>query len=272
MYRLSYLPFGRHVTSAASSLCVVALRRQSSTASAHTMTDRGFGVEEGAGGQDTNTYDHNNASSAAHGAQQGEQSTNDKTCGDGKGASNALDDTVQPPKRRNITVLCNTTKAVYIHPINHIASWYWFITDFHKWFIGVIFLFVGSQVLARYRIGKAQTAAQVQLGESLLDQRTRDLLSDIEVLRTKDPIRLEQEANIYHQQFWKRRAIAVADSRSAGRKLEMDRGKLQGAARGTDMTEWLGAKAKDDEEREVARRTQDYIQGFHQHLKSKRLI
>ncbi|EPY26220.1 hypothetical protein STCU_01379 [Strigomonas culicis] len=50
------------------------------------------------------------------------------------------------------------------------------------------------------------------------------------------------------------------------------RGKMQGEARGTDMTEWLGAKEKDEEEREVARRTQDYIQGFHQHLKSKRLI
>ncbi|KAK7200863.1 hypothetical protein NESM_000144900 [Novymonas esmeraldas] len=176
------------------------------------------------------------------------------------------------PRRRNIVVLSNTTKAVYIHPINHIASWYWFITDFHKWFVGVVFLFVGTQVIARYRVSKLQTATQAQLGENLLDQRTRDLLSDIEVLRKKDPIRLEHEANVYHEHFWKRRALAVAESRNEVRSLEIQRGKMQGEARGTDMTEWLGAKAKDDEEREVARRTQDYIQGFHQHLKSKRLI
>ncbi|EAN95746.1 hypothetical protein, conserved [Trypanosoma cruzi] len=177
-----------------------------------------------------------------------------------------------PGKRRNIVVLSNTTKAVYIHPMNHIASWYWFITDFHKWFVGIVFLFVGSQVLARYRISKLQTVVQAQLGENLLDQRTRDLLGDIEVLRRKDPVRLEQEANVYHEQFWKRRAIAVSESRNEVRRVELQRGMLQGQARGTDMTEWLGAKAKDDEEREVARRTQDYIQGFHQHLKSKRLI
>lgn len=178
----------------------------------------------------------------------------------------------EEPKRRNIVVLCNTTKAVYIHPTNHIASWYWFITDFHKWFVGIIVLFIGSQVLARYRVAKLQTAAQAQLGENLLDQRTRDLLTDIEGLRKKDPIRLEHEANVYHEQFWKRRALAVAESRNESRKMEIERGKLQGMARGTDMTEWLGAKAKDDDEREVARRTQEYIQGFHQHLKSKRLI
>ena len=138
--------------------------------------------------------------------------------------------------------------------------------------MGFVFLFVGTQVIARYRVAKLQTATQAQLGENLLDQRTRDLLSDIEVLRKKDPIRLEHEANMYHEQFWKRRAVAVAESRSQVRNLEIQRGKMQGEARGTDMTEWLGAKAKDDEEREVARRTQDYFQGFHQHLKSKRLI
>ncbi|CBH14537.1 hypothetical protein, conserved [Trypanosoma brucei gambiense DAL972] len=186
--------------------------------------------------------------------------------------SNALGKTQEVPKRRNITVLCNTTKAVYIHPTNHIASWYWFITDFHKWFVGFVFLFVGTQVIARYRVAKLQTVIQAQLGENLLDQRTRDLLTDIEVLRQKDPIRLEQEANIYHEQFWKRRALAVAESRNEVRRVELQRGILQGQARGTDMTEWLGAKAKDDEERKVAQRTQDYIQGFHQHLKSKRLI
>lgn len=186
--------------------------------------------------------------------------------------TNALGSPSATRKRRNIVVLSNTTKAVYIHPTNHIASWYWFITDFHKWFVGAVFLFVGSQVLARYRVAKMQTVVQAQLGENLLDQRTRDLLSDIEVLRRKDPLRLEQEANVFHEQFWKRRALAVAESRNEVRRVELQRGVLQGEARGTDMTEWMGAKAKDDEEREVARRTQDYIQGFHQHLKSKRLI
>ncbi|CUI14820.1 Hypothetical protein, putative [Bodo saltans] len=175
-------------------------------------------------------------------------------------------------KRRNILVMSNTTKAVYIHRHNHIASWYWFVTDFHKWFVGFVILFVGSQVLARYRIAKMQTTVQAQLGENLLDQRTRDLLSDVEQLRVKDPLRLENEANAYHEQFWQRRAKAVAERNDERRNVEITRGLMQGEARGTDMTEWLGAKAKDDQEREVARRTQEYIQGFHQHLKAKRLI
>lgn len=203
-----------------------------------------------------------------HDEQQQQQKKSESKGTDALGAT--ADD--EAPRRRNIVVLSNTTKAVYVHPTNHIASWYWFITDFHKWFVGIVFLFVGTQVIARYRVSKLQTATQAQLGENLLDQRTRDLLSDIEVLRKKDPIRLEHEANIYHEQFWKRRAVAVAESRNEVRSLEIQRGKMQGEARGTDMTEWLGAKVKDDEEREVARRTQDYIQGFHQHLKSKRLI
>lgn len=188
-----------------------------------------------------------------------------------KTTSSALGEAM-PEKKRNIVVMCNTTKAVYIHPQNHIASWYWFITDFHKWFVGFMFLFVGSQIIARYRIAKMQTTVQAQLGENLLDQRTRDLLSDIEQLRQKDPLRLENEANIFHEQFWERRAKAVAERNNERRNIEITRGVMQGQARGTDMTEWLGAKAKDDQEREVARRTQDYIQGFHQHLKSKRLI
>ncbi|CAD2216589.1 hypothetical protein AGDE_03695 [Angomonas deanei] len=178
----------------------------------------------------------------------------------------------EAPKRRNIVVLSNTTKGVYIHPINHIASWYWFITDFHKYFLGIIVFFVGTQVLARYRLAQQNTAAQAQLGENLLDQRTRDLLTDIENLRRKDPLRLESEANTYHAEFWKRRAKQASSERREKRNIEIERGKLQGEARGTDLTEWMGAKEKDEEEREVARRTQDYIQGFHQHLKSKRLI
>ena len=186
------------------------------------------------------------------------------------GSAAAIEDARR--ERRNIIVIANTTKAVYIHPQNHLASWYWFRTDFHRWFVLGLVCFVGSQVMARYRIAKEQTASQAQLGENLLDQRTRDLLSDIESLRSKDPLRLENEANIFHEQFWKRRAKAIANQRNERRSAELTRGLLQGEARGTDMTEWLGAKAKDDQEREVARRTHDYIQGFHQHLKTKRLI
>lgn len=195
-----------------------------------------------------------------------EESSSNKT------SSSALGEVPPEPKRRNIIVMNNTTKAVYIHYQNHIASWYWFITDFHKYFVGFITLFVGSQVLARYRIAKMQTTVQAQLGENLLDQRTRDLLTDIEQLRAKDPLRLENEANQFHELFWQRRAKAVADRNQERRNVEITKGMMQGEARGTDMTEWLGAKAKDDQEREVARRTQDYIQGFHQHLKAKRLI
>eukprot|EP00758_Cryptobia_borreli_P005161 Tbor_TRINITY_DN4759_c0_g2::TRINITY_DN4759_c0_g2_i1::g.17105::m.17105 len=175
-------------------------------------------------------------------------------------------------KKRNIIILANTTKAVYIHPHNHRASWYWFRTDFHRYFVLFISIFVGSQLLARYRIAVSQTAAQAQIGENLLDHRTREILSDIEALRTKDPLRLENEANLFHEQFWKRRARAVSIQRNERRSVELSRGMLQGEARGTDMTEWLGAKEKDDQEREVARRTHDYIQGLHQHLKAKRLI
>lgn len=180
--------------------------------------------------------------------------------------------TEEPKGKRTITVFSNVTKGVYLHQQNRIASWYWFITDFHKWFIFACVTFVGSLVLSRYRVATSTTAAQAQIGENLLDQRTRDLLSDVEQLRLKDPVRLENEANAFHEAFWKRRAVAVANERQQQRTAEMKRGLLQGEARGTDMTEWLGAKHKDDEEREVARRTHDYIQGFHQHLKAKRLI
>lgn len=133
-------------------------------------------------------------------------------------------------------------------------------------------VFVGSQVYVRYKVAKRQTAESAKLGESLLDNRTRDLLGDVENLRNKDPLRLESEANQFHEIFWKRRAKAVSDVRQETRTIEIARGEMQGVARGTDMSEWLGAKKKDEEEREVARRTHDYIQGFHQHLKAKRLI
>jgi hypothetical protein len=131
---------------------------------------------------------------------------------------------------------------------------------------------IGTMFITRARHALMNTATKAQLGENLLDQRTRDLLNDIETLRVKDPLRLENEANAFHEMFWQTRAKIVAEQRHGRRSAEISRGLLQGEARGTDMTEWLGAKAKDDQEREVARRTHDYIQGFHQHLKSKRLI
>lgn len=174
--------------------------------------------------------------------------------------------------KRNMIIFSNTTKAVYVHPWNKIASVWWMHTDFHKWFTLSIVVFVGSQFLARLYVAKMATTTQAQLGETLLDQRTRELLSDIEKLRLRDPMRLENEANAFHDLFWQRRAKHAASQRTEQRTMEMQRGLLQGEARGTDMTEWMGAKVKDDEEREVARRTHDYIQGFHQHLKAKRLI
>lgn len=173
---------------------------------------------------------------------------------------------------KNIIILSTATKAVYVHFANHIATWYWMKTDFHPWLFFWAIVIVGGQLLVRYRIAKMSTAQQAKLGETMLDQRTRDLLSDIEQLRTKDPLRMEHEANSFHEQFWARRAKAVQSAHEQRRTIEMQRGLMQGEARGTDMTEWLGAKAKDEDEREVARRTHDYIQGFHQHLKSKRLI
>ena len=175
-------------------------------------------------------------------------------------------------KPRNIRVYANTTKGVYIHFHNRMAAIYWWRTDFHYWLVGCILAFVGSQLLVRYRVSVMSTVQQARLGENLLDQRTRDLLTDIESLREKDPLRLESEANAFHELFWNLRAKKVAGSRSEARQTEIDRGVMQGEARGTDSTEWLGAKKKDDSEREIARRTHDYIQGFHQHLKSKRLI
>jgi hypothetical protein len=187
-------------------------------------------------------------------------------------ASAAGDEPAAEEKPRNIRVYANTTKGVYIHFHNRMAAIYWWRTDFHYWLVGCILMFVGSQLLVRYRVSVMSTVQQARLGENLLDQRTRDLLSDIETLREKDPLRLESEANAFHELFWNLRAKKVAGSRSDARKMEIDRGVMQGEARGTDMTEWLGAKKKDDSEREIARRTHDYIQGFHQHLKSKRLI
>ena len=185
-------------------------------------------------------------------------------------ASSAPASEAVPP--RNIRVYANTMKGVYIHPHNRWAAIYWWRTDFHYWLVGCILVFVGSQLLVRYRVSMMSTVQQARLGENLLDQRTRDLLTDIESLREKDPLRLENEANAFHELFWNLRAKKMATSRQDMRTTEINRGMMQGEARGTDMTEWLGAKKKDDSEREIARRTHDYIQGFHQHLKSKRLI
>jgi hypothetical protein len=180
----------------------------------------------------------------------------------------------EPPvgSRKNIVIMSSTTKGVYVHQNYRIGSWYFFATDFMFYFVAALGTFIGSQLFVRYRVAKLATVQQTKLGENLLDQRTRDLLTDVESLRKKDPLRLEDEANKFHELFWNRRANAVADVNKEKRSVEISRGLMQGEARGTDMSEWLGAKQKDDEERELARRTHDYIQGFHQHLKSKRLI
>ncbi len=188
------------------------------------------------------------------------------------GGSSALGVSMDGQKPRNIKIFSSTTKAVYIHFHNVWASKWWMGTDFTQYFFAVICLTVGTMLITRIRSGQLTTTVKAQIGENLLDQRTRDLLNDIETLRTKDPLRLENEANLFHEMFWQSRAKVVAEQRNNRRSAEISRGLLQGEARGTDMTEWLGAKAKDDQEREVARRTHDYIQGFHQHLKSKRLI
>ena len=209
------------------------------------------------------------APGATSGSADSEKKSEDKKSSVG-GASGASVESPQKP--RNIVVFSNTTKAVYVHFHNYTAAWFWFMTDFTKYFCFIVFMTVGTMFITRIRSGQMTTAAKAQLGENLLDQRTRDLLNDIETLRTKDPLRLENEANLFHEMFWNGRAKAVAEQRNQRRSAEISRGMLQGEARGTDMTEWLGAKAKDDQEREVARRTHDYIQGFHQHLKSKRLI
>lgn len=173
---------------------------------------------------------------------------------------------------KNYIVFANHAKSLYFHPINRIATWYWMFTDFWFWFNGALLMFIGSQLFVRYKIAKVQTAEQAKLGENLLDQRTRDLLTDIETLRSKDPLRLEHEANIFHENFWKLRAKNATMSNQSRRESEMNRGLMQGVARGTDMSEWMGAKKKDDDERDLARRTFDYISGFHRHLKTRRLI
>lgn len=199
----------------------------------------------------------------------GETSEETKTS---SSSSLAADDPSKQRKTRNISVFSNTAKGMYVHVPNLLGGLSFTVKDLPFYFWGVMILFVGSQVYVRWKVAKRQTAESAKLGESLLDNRTRDLLGDVENLRNKDPLRLESEANQFHEIFWKRRAKAVSDVRQEKRTIEIARGEMQGVARGTDMSEWLGAKKKDEEEREVARRTHDYIQGFHQHLKAKRLI
>ena len=217
---------------------------------------------------------HESYTANIHGspAHRGELDNDDKKPNQGQGKGDDVKPFEEPPKTKNFMVISNTAKALYFHRTNEIASWQWFITDFTYYWLIILFIFVGAPLIYRFRMAQKATAEQARLGETLLDQRTRDLLSDIEQLRKKDPLRLESEANTYHDNFWRRRAKAVSVKQETKRTVELTRGMMQGEARGTDMTEWLGAKEKDESEREVARRTHDYIQGFHQHLKSKRLI
>eukprot|EP00760_Papus_ankaliazontas_P004697 PhM_4_TR12030/c0_g2_i1/m.73375 len=175
-------------------------------------------------------------------------------------------------KPKNFNVMTTTTKSVYIHYRNQLALWWWFRTDGNWWYFGGILAFIASHVVYRFKVGAKKSAENVSLGETLLDERTRDLLGDVEKLREKDPLRLEKEANEFHERFWKTRAHAVTVENQQKREKEMKQTELIAQTQGTDMSEWLHAKGKDAKEREIARRTHDYIQGFHQHLKVKRLI
>ena len=175
-------------------------------------------------------------------------------------------------KYSSIEVISTSGKGVYWAPYSSLAANDWRLLDFKWWWWFALTSFIGSQMVVRYRVSNMATAQQAKLGETLLDQSARDLLSDIETLRQRDPLRLENEANTYHKAFWSVRAKAVAEQRKHTRNVEMDRGHLIGAARGQDMEEWKEAAQKDHDEVETVKRTHEYIRGFHQHLKAKRLI
>ena len=179
---------------------------------------------------------------------------------------------MSPKNTRRFTIMTTTTKGVYVHYRNDLAFWWWGKTDFNWYFWGGTALFIGSQIIHRYKVGKKISAEKVMIGENLLDERTKELLGDIEKLREKDPLRLEKEANTFHEDFWKTRALAVSDSLRRKRTIEKKQDEALTLSKGTDMSEWMEAKVKDTKEKEIARRTHEYIQGFHQYLKVRRLI
>ena len=173
---------------------------------------------------------------------------------------------------RNFLVMSNTKKGYYFHRGNEVAAFFWVRQEMDYWKSLVVLVGIVFPMFCQYQFLRRNQVEQVKLGDSLLDNRTRELLGDIEQLRKKDPLRLESEANTFHEAFWRRRARNITAQREHTRRVEITRGLMQSEARGTDISEWATNKKKEDEERHIARRTQDYIQGFHQHLKSKRLI
>ena len=177
-----------------------------------------------------------------------------------------------PKKPRRFTIMTTTTKAVHVHYRNMLSLWWWYVARGPRYLAVATFTFIASALIYRAKKGQQKSAECVMLGENLLDERTKELLGDIEKLREKDPVRLEKEANTFHEQFWKTRALAVTEDRHHRRSLEKKQIQAISASTGTDMSEWMEAKVKDTKEKEVARRTHDYIQGFHTHLKVRRLI
>jgi len=214
-----------------------------------------------------------NASQSTAGSSNSNAPTN-SAAQDRSGGSSGQESALSEPKDkgRNFMVFSATAKGRHLHMGNYVQKTYWIYSDFGWWYPIGIFFFVLIPITYRIKHSQKATEENARLGENLLDERVKELLGDIERLRLKDPLRLESEANAYHDAYWKRRARNVAAQQQHTREVEMNRGVMQGEARGTDMTEWVSNKEKDDGERHVARRTQDYIQGFHHHLKYKRLI
>ncbi|KNH05416.1 hypothetical protein XU18_3587 [Perkinsela sp. CCAP 1560/4] len=177
----------------------------------------------------------------------------------------------QVPKPRKITIMTNTRKAVYVHYRNYYAQWWWYMSTARWYYFVFLFTYGLAHVAFRYRLGKKKSAEVVMIGENLLDDQTKALLVEIEKLRERDPIRLENEANDFHELFWKHRAYAMTDDIKRRREREA-REEAAMVGSGTDMSEWMDAKTKDKKEKEISRRTRDYILGFHQHLKVKKLL
>ena len=173
---------------------------------------------------------------------------------------------------RKMLVMESFQKARYIHPRNNLAEWWWLLTKFRWYWIFLTLVYGFSHVVFRFRAGLKKSAETAMIGETLLDETCKSLLTEIEKIRERDPIRLEKEANEFHEQFWKKRAIAARDNITKRRNRDANEEDILKKSSGTDMSEWVEAKTKDRKEKDVARRTREYILGFHKHLKTKRLI
>ena len=174
--------------------------------------------------------------------------------------------------KRRMTIMENVQKAKYIHHRNDFAEWWYLMTTFRWYWFAFLLVYSLSHVIFRFRSGQKKSAETAMIGENLLDETCKTLLAEIEKIREKDPVRLEKEANEFHELFWKQRAFAVTDEIKQRRAREAAEESVLLSSSGTDMSEWVEAKSKDRKEKDVARRTRDYINGFHKHLKTKRLI